>query len=217
MQVDEPIQTPTPPRDYFSAENSPHHNSEQAMDMISSRYNEDNGPSKRRRVNWVLEASPLDIGNAAEHAPRNGPFIEESDDDNEMAHMLPSGVTIDAARRQGGLGVVSSSDVVVEGRRANKDTENPIAVSFLKQESTSINEGRIEDFLDDEFPEEGEEYLERRWMEEQRQFEEDFDPDGESESLSELSRSDDPIRDDETAGTCPICSDRFVGFTEQVG
>jgi DNA cross-link repair 1A protein len=91
----------------------------------------------------------------------------------------------------------------------------------LTRENTSIMpldefEG-MEDF-EDEFYEEGEEFIERRYLEEQRMFEEGLDEDSKSESAEEGPIT--PRQQDEQdtfsgeARSCPICNESMEGATE---
>ena len=103
--------------------------------------------------------------------------------------------------------------------------EMPQPVPPLIREATSIFAAdefeNMGDFEEDEFFEGGEEMMERRYMEEQRMLELDFDEDSKSESpgddpLTPIDDSDaveigaDPAND----ATCPICSVSLKGTTE---
>jgi len=70
-----------------------------------------------------------------------------------------------------------------------------------------------DDFQDDEFAEEGEEYMNRRWMEEQRELEMGFDEDSKSESGYDSARTPASHYGDEqfpqtteAVAICPICN-----------
>ena len=94
----------------------------------------------------------------------------------------------------------------------------------LKRESTSVVvaedfEG-MGDFVDDEFPEEGEEFMERRWMEEQAEMEADMEShDGD---IDEPTREGDEkvedcqnmVQNNTAASACPICGGNTSGLNE---
>jgi DNA cross-link repair 1A protein len=91
----------------------------------------------------------------------------------------------------------------------------------LNRESTSVMqmddfEG-MEDF-DDEFYEEGEEYAERRWLEEQRMIEEGLDEDSKSESAGDSPTTPIHTAEQDTspseAARCPICNESMEGTTD---
>ena len=87
----------------------------------------------------------------------------------------------------------------------------------LKRESTIYIdiegfEG-VDDFIDDEFPEEGEEYQERQWMDEQFLQEQDLEVEGESNS-HELGETTNVASD---GSSCPICNIDLTGTTDEVG
>ena len=75
----------------------------------------------------------------------------------------------------------------------------------------------VEDF-EDEFFEEGEEYRERRYLEEQRIFEEGLDEDSKSESAEEgpitPKQPGQHKASPDEAGSCPICNESMKGTTE---
>ncbi|OAP63690.1 hypothetical protein AYL99_02917 [Fonsecaea erecta] len=94
----------------------------------------------------------------------------------------------------------------------------------LTREATSVfDPGEFDDgdFENDEFFEGGEEYMERRWMEEQREMGMEFD-DEDSKSESESVRTprsmaeDDQVNAEEPGGisVCPICTGSLRGFSE---
>lgn len=81
----------------------------------------------------------------------------------------------------------------------------------------------VEDFIDDEFPDDGEEFLERRWMEEQDQLGmglEDEDekpglPDMQEQAIPERGKKDSKISNEENS-SCPMCGGSTTGLTDQV-
>lgn len=216
LKVGEPVQTPTPPRDDWLEETSPGFADNLSMDEDFSRFNEENGPVKRQK----MESPSLELKYAAKSISRKGPFIEDSDDgeEEEILRDLHSLDTLPASPAPSGM--VSGKNDGTQG------LVNLPAVPSLKQERTSVDGGDefqgIDDFIDEEFPEEGEEYLERRWMEQQRQFEMDSAEDAEMENNQVLKSEDtgDEGKDfsnEEVVASCPLCSMGFDGLTDQVG
>ena len=218
--IEKPMQTPTPPRD----EDSPNEVDMLATDSPLSRYNENAIPNKRRRIQDIESQSSL---NARAKALPQGPFVDDSDTDDE-----PLGAS------SGGNGIKS----VYEHRPATETTalapssyilsqdEDPktVPVPSLKRESTSIGErddfDGLEDFIDDEFPEEGEEFTERRWMEEQAELEMRFEEDEEAngDTIEEAKQQDihgsaDLSAQDPESTCCPICGGSTGNMAEQVG
>lgn len=111
----------------------------------------------------------------------------------------------------------------VEGPVENIETFDPP----LNREDTSMFNAREfddeEDFENDEFFEGGEEYMERRWMEEQREMEMGLDEDSKSESGAESvttprSTTEHDVQiQSTTIGTiplCPICNGNMKGLSE---
>ncbi|KAI9873712.1 MAG: hypothetical protein M1830_010697 [Pleopsidium flavum] len=156
---------------------------------------------------------------------RRGPFIEDSDSDDDTPKVITG---------RDGLGNTDLDDhksTNVDAPRQqeaeqppNDDVEasSPRKIQMLKQESINLfgDDGfdGIEDFGDDEFPEEGEEYIERRWMEEQRIIEmglEDEECDDLGERLIKKEVIDtNPHALAEEASSCPICSVSFACITD---
>lgn len=96
----------------------------------------------------------------------------------------------------------------------------------LKRESTSVfDPGDFdEDFDEDEFFEEGEEYLERRWAQEQQQLELDMMAEEDDMQTTKFSRALPDLQPDQTDNramsppasetTCPICGGSLTGASE---
>ena len=99
-------------------------------------------------------------------------------------------------------------------------------VPSLKREPTSMIApdafDGIEDFIDDEFPEDGEEYMERRWMDNQERLElglEEADVDDDyfvEENGKPVDCSLNKVSESQ-AGSCPICNASLEGITPDVG
>lgn len=222
-KVDKPIQTPTPPRDYSSVKTSLDHSLSSSDELYSSRFNEEGGPSKRRRV----EDQPVTslITKAIQMGMREGQYDEDSYEDEELLKVLSrSAKGLHSSKNKRSRN--SSQEVRTMGERQADDSADPPPVLSLRREPTSIAENdfeRVEDFIedDDEFPEEGEEYLERKWMMEERQFEMDSDELAEVDNDQKMKGQGDSgqreaLQGQEEALSCPICSTSFVGFTDQV-
>ena len=86
----------------------------------------------------------------------------------------------------------------------------------LKREPTSyidVDEfERLDDFIDDEFPEEGEEYQERQWMDEQFLKEQDMEVDQEADPHE----PDELENGNSNESCCPICNVSLVGIIDAV-
>lgn len=213
--IEKTVQTPTPPREEDSSNE---------VDMLAthsplSRYNENALPNKRRRIQD--SDGQLSLEARAKTLPQ-GPFVDASDTDDES------------------LGASSAKNSMVEHRPATEraaheapsDTRCPdedsktVPVPPLKRESTSIEErdefDGLEDFIDEEFPEEGEEFMERRWMEEQAELEMGLEEDEEvNGNATEEAKQQDihgpaglSAQDSEST-CCPICGGSTVGMAEQ--
>lgn len=95
-------------------------------------------------------------------------------------------------------------------------TQDIPPVATLKKESTSVDDwGKFEDFEDfpdyDEFADEGEEFIERKWMEEQAKLEAaELGEDGESSNGFNDAASEQP--DEEPTSKCPICDSSLKGI-----
>ena len=208
-----PLQTPTPPREESSIETWPEGAGRGSVESPASRYNEDPMPSKRQRIeDTPRQLPPLKMPNPG---PTMGPFVDDSDSDDEPPDFGFTGP--DEESRS----AVRNTTSVIEAQAPEKDPTGP-AVPSLKQEMTSIREVNdfdgIEDFIDDEFPEEGEEYLERRWMEEQAEFEESLEEDQATEvdTMDMQLNTTRVMPQDAGSTSCPICGGNTTGLTDQV-
>lgn len=219
-----PMQTPTPPREEVDGD-------DEDVDMVremspSERYNEDLGPVKRRRTE---EPSPrLPRQDEVQKMPRRGPFVDDSDEDEEeLPPFQVSDHTDNAIKQEHEIQTSAPRDPTpVHVDKPPEEQTKEIPVPRLKQESTSIGEVNdfdgIDDFIDEEFPEEGEEYMERRWMEEQAVLEMGMEEDDQDvEGTIEASKEDrgeqaTVIPQDAGSSTCPICGGSTIGMVEQV-
>lgn len=193
-----------------------------------SRFNEADGSVKRRKMEERPKRSTSSPGGDA--GARKKPFFArtESLEDTNKQRLGDSRAATEIPRDT----PIFTPEAIPAPDRATfkegEDISHPIP--SLKQESTSYGEindfDGIEDFIDDEFPEEGEEYLERRWMQEQADLELGLEEDEEDEggvavddkTIKEESKVDTKIvMHNEEANSCPICSASLVGITDQVG
>ena len=220
-QGGEITQTPTPPRD----ERLPLEIGADREKSPDSRYNEDLVPSKRRRIGEDLFQASRSPDNQTPKAQTKGPFVDDSDseqDDGTIADSIVTEVKTNTITRDG---VTPISTPTPNGIGRDTDSQENLAPR-LKRETTSIGEANdfdgLEDFIDDEFPEDGEEYVERRWMEEQAELEiglEDEDMATMDESAATLQDSSRPTEiSPELTGSsvCPICGGSTAGMAEQV-
>ena len=220
-----PLQTPTPPREESSIETWPKGVEMNDADYTMSRYNEGTTPSKRRRTGDTPRQSPP--MEPTKPTPTKGPFIDDSDSDDEEALKPPRLCTIESMTQekdcQASLRDTTPANEKLPSGKDAVDT----AVPSLKRETTSVGEANdfdgIEDFIDDEFPEEGEEYLERRWMEEQAEFEEGLEDEGHAIGYNRIDVESRDSRDEismmpQDAGSsgCPICGGNTKGLNDQV-
>lgn len=217
-----PIQTPTPPREHDHPESPLGGLDYTAVDLESSRFNEDSVPVKRRRTDGPPLRSSSSASIKIEAWPKTGPFTEDSESDDEMVKQLFKRIVSEPEDHSHRASTTPKSELGGEEQPPAFHTRNSPPVPSLQRENTSMVdkddfEG-IEDF-DDEFPEEGEEFLERQWMEEQKELElslEDEelgqDLEGKGDSLEDAEKD----IQDPGAASCPICSGSFVGLTDQV-
>ncbi|KAL8668364.1 MAG: hypothetical protein Q9168_007006 [Polycauliona sp. 1 TL-2023] len=222
-------QTPTPPRDHdlgrdWSAQGTHSIGGEDSM-----RYNEVNASNKRRRTstddslseNMVRSGKHVTSGLAGELSgttdkPLNGikeELVEESENSSSMSNSTIEKVNATMEEKGAPRGDVDTT----------QDLPAPTAaVSALKREPTSGGTGLEfcdnEDFIDDEYTE-GEEYLERRWMEEQTDFEMGLEEENQSLVMSTenhpVKKHNGIIDAEAEASSCPICGGSFGTLSEQ--
>ncbi|KAF2622048.1 DNA cross-link repair protein pso2/snm1 [Macroventuria anomochaeta] len=207
-----------------------------------TRYNENGGSNKKRKLSEELavpacsppppeavnapaaEALPSKAPKLPKLRTKSGPFVDDSDDDEEDAELLlPRRGTI---KQEPSEDSPCSKPLEDPSHADNVESTVDHAPSQLKTEETS-QFGRDEfeeaDLEDDELLE-GEEYDERRWMKEQRKLEMDAtgfegDPeDFDAPSLFPEGSIDENPNDeanDATAPTCPLCNSSLKGLSEQ--
>lgn len=219
------LQTPTPPRDSNSIEGSPETKRIFEDDGVL-RFNEEPGPVKRQKVEGPPILSPSSRNQKPNPTMRTRPFFEDSDDDEEDHTIARFGerCLLDIAIPQITPFIEPCEQKISGETVMNSEVVIPQPISLPSHESTKTERksefDNIEDFIDDEFPEEGEEYIERKWMEEYSEMEPGLDDTG-LDDFSEARLRDSDV---ETAPTeqetfkpvCPICSMSFEGLTDQV-
>ncbi|KAL9599981.1 MAG: hypothetical protein Q9219_003450 [cf. Caloplaca sp. 3 TL-2023] len=248
---DGPIQTPTPPRDQVAMEQFRCDSGGYSPVEESVRYNEVGGAVKRRRLSTDLGRDMLRETPQSITVERKGPFIDESEDEDGSPEFLPihddkdtyySCTYQDCARSIPGNGFphrwnlddhlkrVHASPVeerpgVPDGGDTEtiEETLTP-SVPALKREPTSYIDGLdnddLDDFIDAEYPE-GEEYMERKWMEEQAELGVDLeDDDGPKDETDDgVYHNEQPELSapstEESSGSCPICGGNFGIMSEQ--
>ena len=215
------LQTPTPPREELGGGEVV--GMEEGEEEVS-RFNEADGSVKRRKLEG--HSTSLPSGDAG---ARKKPFFARTESE-EYTNKQRSGDSRAEVETPMGISIVTSEAIPAPDRAKSKDREdNPHPIPSLKQESTSYGEindfDGIEDFIDDEFPEEGEEYLERRWMQEQADLELGLEEDEEDEggvAVDDKTIKEEPkvdtkiVMHNEEANSCPICSASLAGITDQV-
>jgi hypothetical protein len=133
-------------------------------------------------------------------------------------------VEVEDSKETVSFDMISNPDEIpiVGGERISTDTNNSniLCAPSLLRESISIMGGDgfegMEDFIDD-FPEEGEEYVERIWMENQREFDnlEDNIIDEAPVYMEAPDEVEFPTSEKE-AEQCPICNASLAGISSEV-
>ena len=218
--AEKPTQTPTPPRD----EDSPNDVDMLATNSPLSRYNESTIPNKRRRIQDTGSQSSLKA--SAKTLPQ-GPFVDDSDTDDESLGASSAKDSTELVYEHRPTTEAAAPAISSNNTPLDEDSET-VPVPPLKQESTSIGErddfDGLEDFIDEEFPEEGEEFVERRWMEEQAELEMGLEEDEEANGDATEEAKQQEIRGpaglsahDLESTCCPICGGSTGGMAEQAG
>ncbi|KAL8948716.1 MAG: hypothetical protein Q9222_005128 [Ikaeria aurantiellina] len=202
MEMDGPIQTPTPPRD---------HDVEASSTVLddSNRYNEINGSVKRRRLSEDLQGSPPP---AAAGSRTRGPFVDRSDSEDDA--FVPTKPDSDDPNNLINIKQeIPDSPPKTEAVCVDSH-ETASSIPTLKREPTSHADeydfNDVDDFIDDEYIE-GEEYMERRWMEEQAELENEFEEENAEVNAEEQQTNE---GEKETA-SCPICQGSFGNMSEE--
>nr|POF26139.1 dna cross-link repair protein snm1 [Quercus suber] len=185
-----------------------------------TRFNENENGNKRRKLSAALVGKARSLAvSCTRKTPgkRAGPFMEDSDSsDGDEEHAIISvneetGVTLAAPQTESCATedkVKFADNQILTNKEETKYVELP---PLIKQE-TSYG-GDLEDFedfeatgeFDEDLFEDGDEFVERRYMEEQAKLEE-FDSD-----ISLVKRESSPKN---VTPSCPICGFDLVGFLE---
>ncbi|KAL8768541.1 MAG: hypothetical protein Q9209_005226 [Squamulea sp. 1 TL-2023] len=223
-------QTPTPPRDDNLGDDLSRNGEHPTTPDDLLRYNEISVSNKKRRLSTGLDLST----SAADlrfdpHVPSD--LIVERSDNMENFPTLVKGESDVCPKNTSNTLSLLTEDVAVKEERAASESERisskasaaPISVPSLKREHTSHADGfefnDDDDFIDDEYTE-GEEYLERRWMEEQADFERGLEDDNQllltpAKTDQANEQGGDRTADPETSSSCPICGGSFENLSEQ--
>ena len=223
-EVEVSTQILTPPRDYDPPESPSKRFSQTATDQESLRFNEESGSVKRRRVERSPVRSSSSLRVKTEAGPHKGPFIEDSDSAEEAVNQVTKSLPAGDGDQGDPPYITPNSEMDSEEQTWPAKPEKSPPILSLQRKNTSIVEKDefegFEDFIDDEFPEEGEEFLERRWMEEQEELEPGLEKDDGLEH--DVEGNGDSTEDSKghvekpEAASCPICSGSFAGLTDQV-
>ncbi|KAF1968951.1 DNA cross-link repair protein pso2/snm1 [Bimuria novae-zelandiae CBS 107.79] len=210
-------------------------------DGSAERYNENGGSIKKRKLsneNLVpaCSPSPPDVNDVAAKAPpveavrenpqprkKSGPFADDSDSEEEDEVSFTIRGTVNKQET-----IEDDKDSKPFEEPASTDSPAPPAAHvpalFKPEETSQIGAEDFDEFegLDDEDLLEGEEFDERRWMQEQQRLEmaeagfegdpDDFDPpslfpEDTADTISDNKAGDAP--------SCPLCSAHLAGLSEQ--
>lgn len=225
-------QTPTPPRDYGIRRDWSGQREYSTNRAGPMRYNELDVPNKKRRIsterldNSTSEPTTrFDMDVISDLSVQRPEAMDKPQTNIKEDPATHPNEPSDASRFTNKVTAVVE-EREEQGKSAAATSKIPASatpVPALKREPTSRGTGLdyddTEDFIDDEYTE-GEEYLERRWMEEQADLEmglEDEDPPlGMSSEVTQAQEYND-IRNEEaeTDSSCPICGGSFETLSEQ--
>lgn len=203
------------------------------------RYNESGGSVKRRKVSDTgIDGEHPDSALAitrtnGDNTPtdgrtRRGPFFEESD--SEQDEEQPEAVIgIDAMAEDGDQTPVMTAGLShhqeeVSLDRTPPEEENDSRPALLRDETSygpdldDFNDFEGMDDFDEDLFEEGDEYLERRYMEEQALLEaEDNERDDDAVHPGDRTfvNVSDPTQSSDNGPACPICNISLKGINEQ--
>ena len=218
------VQTPTPPKELNEYEDLPEVYSWEIEEAETIRYNEDDKPAKRRKTEDASRRSTPSP--SVDAGARKKPFFSTMETFDDLDTKDSATIGIEAEAYSNSSIATPDAHLAPNDETAN-ETKTAHPIPSLKQECTSYAEVNdfegIEDFIDDEFPEEGEEYLERRWMQEQAELEmgleedDEGTPSGGKAMKEEVELDTEIVMHNEEATSCPICSATLTGITDQVG
>ncbi|KAI4729789.1 DRMBL-domain-containing protein [Aureobasidium sp. EXF-10728] len=165
------------------------------------RFNEEDGPVKRRKLSPVEGLDELkptspactpveEVKAVSMTKVSSGPFMEESDSEDEEAdETIPNDMPV---------------TIKTEAKQPPSLIHQPTSASVADQDNFGDFKA-TDDFEDDVF-DEGEEYVERLWMEQEQIKQEAGEDDSFQDDSIEISEADSP--------TCPICSVSLAGVAE---
>lgn len=170
--------------------------------------------------------NPLENGQASSGLPtkptRRGPFVDESDSEDEAVRTTTSTEEDQNGDQSTGTHT-SPTETDSTPDNINEEENKDPGIPTLHRQSTSVPEQAgfddfegIEDDLDDEY-DEGEEFVERKYMEEQRRLEAEAGGGFEGDYASMKTEGEEPSLAIETASipSCPICEASFAGVSDQ--
>jgi DNA cross-link repair 1A protein len=173
-------------------------------DEDEGKFNENGGSNKRRKVE---SPPPPPERKNSDPRQRKGPFIDESDSENEDSAEYNYFDTVSAS---------AQAPEEAAGESPNISSATPTAVEppSLVRAATSKAEEDSDDAVADDFDDiedelEGEDFMERPWMEEEAQA---F---GILEDDAIIDTADDTRKTSEVS-TCPICQTSLAGLSDSV-
>lgn len=159
--------------------------------------------------------------------------MDESEDDEdksdsvktESGEALQRPFSSTALHKQDPTTLIREGVDILEKDSSRTDISTPVPpVPTFKREPTSYADAQdydgMDDFIDDEYPE-GEEYMERRWMEEQAELEMDLEDDDEAMNTPTggHDRKGQPEKtisgEEESLASCPICGRNLGALFEE--
>lgn len=234
--IEERKGSPTVAHDVQDRQASPHGQTHD--DGNDARFNESGGPSKRRKTSVGRDSdcdeatslfgeSPLKDA-AGQLERKAGPFVEESDSEQEDEQ--PEAIIRIKEEPETAMADCHSHDNDIEASAAAQRASvtvagaagtSSIAPPLVKME-TSYGGGLDEfkdfegmDDFDEDLFEEGDEFVERRFMEEQAMLEEEQDEKDYDHFPNEVEPEDKAASAVEAGPSCPICSISLTGVGEQ--
>ena len=214
-------------------------NDAKALEDEDYRYNETGFPSKRRRIDddrvtqttsdilphnessCKKEGPREPTANSGSLRPTNNPFAEDSDSedsgealDTKKLEDLDNHITNPTAQES----VQQTAEAIpIENIKSEPpSTETPVPAPLLRKDTSWITNDDLDQFGDleaDEFYENGEEYIERRYMEEQAALEQEFEQDEATPIKKQSPFSTDVLPQTESA--CPICGSSLGGLSDE--
>ena len=198
------------------------------------RYNENEGCQKKRKLNEGLgipafasppsglveaptvQTLPNKIPEPPKLRKKSGPFVDDSDDDEEAEALILRRGTIKQELTEDSTcskpleesSHVDNAEIDIDRTPTRPKTEE--ASRFGQDEFDEAENLEDDDLL------EGEEYDERRWMKEQRRLEMDMAGfEGDPNDFDAPSLFPEEQTGDDVLPTCPLCSGSLKGLSEQ--